>query len=291
MQPSTPAAATAVLLIHCPDQKGIVATITNFIATNRGNIVYMDQHVDPDEQMFFMRLEWELADFAIPPETIAVVFQKAIADPFRMQWSLYFSHDVPRMAIFVSHRPHCLYDLLSRLGSTDWRVEVPLVISNHETLKPAADRFGIEYLHFPITPSTKAAQEQAIADALAARRIDFIVLARYMQILTPFMIERYPHRIINIHHSFLPAFPGARPYHSAHQRGVKIIGATSHYVTANLDEGPIIEQDVERITHRDSIENLRQKGEDLEKRVLARAVKHHFQHRILVCQNKTVVFS
>ncbi len=282
---------TATLLIHCPDQKGIIAAVTNFITTNKGNIVYLDQHVDPDEKVFFMRLEWELADFAIPRETIGTVFGKAIASTFGMEWNLFFSDQRPRMAIFVSTKPHCLYDLLARSESSDWKVDVPLVIGNHETLEPVARRFGVEFRCFPVKADSRAEQEKAVSALLAEKRIDFVVLARYMQVISPFLIDLFPNRIINIHHSFLPAFPGAKPYHSAHRRGVKIIGATSHYITPVLDEGPIIEQDVERITHRDSVGNLALKGEELEKRVLARAVKLHFEHRILVYSNRTIVFS
>src|SRR5690606_6521867 len=257
MQSPRPAGApeSATLLISCPDQPGLVAAVTSFIASHDGNILHLDQHVDQQENVFFMRVEWDLTRFKLSPADIAPAF-KAIADKYAMQWQLHFSSDVPRMAIFVSREAHCLYDLLSRYTAGEWRVELPLIISNHPHLEPVAQQFGIPYHVFPITRETKAAQEQAQLELLKACGIDLIVLARYMQILSPEFVAEYPNRIINIHHSFLPAFPGAKPYHMAFSRGVKIIGATSHYVTADLDAGPIIEQDTVRINHKDSVDDL-----------------------------------
>lgn len=281
---------TATLLIHCRDRHGLVAAITNFIYTNNGNIVYLDQHVDAQKQVFFMRIEWELEGFAVPAEQIANQFDAALAQRFEMSWALHFSDEILRMALFVSRLPHCLFDVLARCQSGEWQVEVPLIISNHEDLRPVADRFGIPYHCLPITPDNKLEQEARQLELLAEHDIDFIVLARYMQILSPSFIDHYPERIINIHHSFLPAFAGAKPYHAAHERGVKIIGATSHYVTSELDAGPIIAQDVTNVSHRDAVEDLVRKGRDLEKLVLARAVWNHMQHKVLCYDNRTVIF-
>jgi|SRR5690625_366560 len=281
---------TATLLIHCRDRHGLVAAITNFIYTNNGNIVYLDQHVDAQKQVFFMRIEWELEGFAVPAEQIANQFEAALAQRFEMSWALHFSDEILRMALFVSRLPHCLFDVLARCQSGEWQVEVPLIISNHEDLRPVADRFGIPYHCLPITPDNKLEQEARQLELLAEHDIDFIVLARYMQILSPSFIDHYPERIINIHHSFLPAFAGAKPYHAAHERGVKIIGATSHYVTSELDAGPIIAQDVTNVSHRDAVEDLVRKGRDLEKLVLARAVWNHMQHKVLCYDNRTVIF-
>ncbi|HOO77335.1 MAG TPA: formyltetrahydrofolate deformylase [bacterium] len=281
---------SAVLLIHCPDRQGLVVAVTGFIQEHRGNIVHLDEVVDGDSGTFFMRVEWELEGFTIPPERIAETFQTAVAAKLAMVWSLYFSEDVPRMAIFVSHLPHCLYDLLARRQAGEWRVDIPLIVGNHPDLEDVARRFGIDFYCFPVDAGNKSRQEAAELELLERNRIDFIVLARYMQILSGGFVARYPNRIINIHHSFLPAFPGARPYHSAYERGVKIIGATSHYVSAQLDEGPIIAQDVIHLSHKDQVADLIRKGRDLEKTVLARAVWHHLQRRILVFGNRTVVF-
>ena len=281
---------TAILLIHCPDRRGLVSAITNFLSRNDGNIVYLDQQVDAQKKVFFMRIEWELEGFAIAPERIADELKREVADPFQMNWALHFSDEVQRMALFVSRLPHCLYDILARWQSGEWRVEVPLIISNHEDLRPVAERFGIPYYCLPITPDNKPEQEARQLELLREHDIDFVVLARYMQILSPSFVEQYPERIINIHHSFLPAFAGAKPYHAAHARGVKIIGATSHYVTAELDAGPIIAQDVTAVTHRDSVEDLVRKGRDLEKLVLARAIWTHLQRKVLCYDNRTVIF-
>ena len=282
-------AVTAVLLLSCPDQKGLVASVSDFLYRNDGNIIHADQHTDAEEGIFLQRVEWELAGFAIPRDGIAEAF-RPIAERFGMTWSLHFSDYRPRIAVFVSKQAHCMYDLLARLRMGEFRAEVPLVISNHPDLRPIAAGFGAQYHNFPITADTKAAQEQAIIETLEVQRIDVIVLARYMQILSTEFVGRYAGRIINIHHSFLPAFAGARPYYQAFERGVKVIGATAHYVTAELDQGPIIEQDVVRVSHRDSVADMVRKGRDLEKVVLARAVDLHLRNRIVVYGNKTVVF-
>ncbi len=280
---------TAILLLSCPDRKGLVAGISEFIFRNNGNIINADPHTDPEEGIFLLRIEWELDGFRLSRREIASAF-RPLAESFDADWDIRFSDYVPRMAIFVSKMEHCLYDLLWRRRTGEFKAEIPLVISNHEDLRPIAESFGAEYHCYPITPQTKAAQEKRILEKLEQQRIDLVVLARYMQILGPEFVSRYRNRIINIHHSFLPAFAGSRPYHQAYERGVKIIGATAHYVTQELDQGPIIEQDVVRVSHRDSVADLIRKGRDLEKVVLARAVNLHLNHGILVYGNKTVVF-
>ena len=285
----TEPSVTATLLISCRDQKGLVASVSDFLYRNDGNIIHADQHTDQQEGIFLQRVEWELDGFAIPREGIAGAFEP-IAERFDMTWSLRFSDYMPRVALFVSKLPHCLYDLLARWRLGELQAEIPVVISNHDDQAPIAESFGIEYRRFEMTPETKVFEEARIVALLEEQRIDVIVLARYMQVLSERFVSRYPNRIINIHHSFLPAFPGARPYHHAHERGVKIIGATAHYVTAELDQGPIIDQDVVRVSHRDSVDDLVRKGRDLEKLVLARAVDLHLRNRILVYGNKTVVF-
>jgi formyltetrahydrofolate deformylase len=281
---------SAILLIHCKDQPGIVVSITDFIFNNGGNILNLDQHVDSEHQRFFMRVEWDMEKFSLASGKIGKAFETAVAARFAMQWQLHFSSYSPRMALFVSKLPHCFYDILSRYEAGEWQLEIPLIISNHNDMAPVAERFGIDYFHLPVDKNNKKQQEAKQLELLEEYRIDFIVLARYMQILSESFIEHYPQRIINIHHSFLPAFPGGRPYHSAHARGVKIIGATSHYVTADLDAGPIIEQDVVHVSHKDTVDDMVRKGRDLEKIVLARAVWHQLNHSLLVCDNKTVVF-
>ena len=281
---------TAILLIHCPDKPGILASVTEFINTNKGNILYLDQWVNNEENMFFMRVEWDLTRFLIPKEKIDEYFGTLFGARFKMNYTLHFKGVKPRMAIFVSKMPHCLYDMLARYASGAWDVEIPLIVSNHPDLQEIAERFGIEYRCFPITKNNKAEQEAKELALLKEYNIDFVVLARYMQILSDNFIQHYPNAIINIHHSFLPAFMGAKPYHAAHTRGVKIIGATSHYVTADLDAGPIIEQDVVHITHKDTVECLVHKGQDLEKIVLSRGVTKHLEHKILAYNNRTVVF-
>ncbi len=284
---------TAILLLHCPDKQGIITEITKFITDNNGNIVYLDQYVDSLDGMFFMRLEWELGNFTIPREKLKDYIQTLYAQRYDMTFSLHFSDVKPRMAIFVSKMSHCLYDLLARYKAGEWNVEIPCIISNHEDLRYVAEQFGIPYHVWSINKdhSNKAEVEQAEMELLKKEKVTFIVLARYMQIVSEKLISEYPHHIINIHHSFLPAFIGAKPYHQAWERGVKIIGATSHYVTMELDAGPIIEQDVVRITHKDTPESLVLKGRDLEKIVLSRAVTKHIERKILTYNNKTIIFS
>ena len=282
---------TAKLLLHCPDKPGILAEVTDFITVNKGNIIYLDQYVDHVENIFFMRIEWELKNFLIPQEKIEDYFATLYAQKYEMFFRLYFSDTKPRMAIFVSKMTHCLFDLLARYTAGEWNVEIPLIISNHPDLQHVAERFGIPFYLFPITKETKEEQEKKEMELLAKHKVNFIVLARYMQVISERMIDAYPNRIINIHHSFLPAFVGAKPYHAAFERGVKIIGATSHYVTTELDAGPIIEQDVVRITHKDTVEDLVNKGKDLEKIVLSRAVQKHIERKVLAYKNKTVIFS
>lgn len=282
---------TAILLITCQDQQGILAAVTEFINLNNGNIIYLDQHVDRQEKIFYMRVEWELEGFLISREKIKDYFDTLFVKRYEMNLNLYFSDSKPKMALFVSKMSHCLFDILARYTAGEWNVDIPVIISNHETLKPVAERFGIDFHHIPITKDTKAEQEAKEIALLEEYNVDFIVLARYMQVLSLDFVARYPNRVINIHHSFLPAFVGAKPYHAAHARGVKVIGATSHYVTTDLDAGPIIEQDVARCTHKDTVENLVHKGRDLEKIVLSRAVEKHIDRKILVYNNRTVVFS
>lgn len=284
---------TAILLLHCPDQPGIITEITKFITDNMGNIVYLDQYVDRQDGMFFMRIEWEMDEFVIPREKLEEYIQTLYATRYHMTFNLYFNDVKPRMAIFVSKMSHCLYDLLARYNAGEWNVEIPCIISNHEDLRYVAEQFNIPYYVWSINKehSNKDEVEQAEMDLLNKEKITFIVLARYMQILSERIIKAYPHHIINIHHSFLPAFVGAKPYHQAWERGVKIIGATSHYVTTELDAGPIIEQDVVRITHKDTPESLVLKGRDLEKIVLSRAVTKHIERKILTYHNKTIIFS
>ena len=282
---------SATLLLHCPDKSGIIAEVTNFITINKGNIIYLDQYVDHLENVFFMRIEWELDNFLIPKDKVNDYFETLYAQKYDMQFKLYFSNEKPRMAIFVSKMSHCLYDMLARYNAGEWEVEIPLIISNHPDLQHVAERFGIPYYVFPITKENKKEQEQKEMELLKKEKVNFIVLARYMQVVSEDMIAAYPNRIINIHHSFLPAFVGAKPYHQAYARGVKIIGATSHYVTVDLDAGPIIEQDVVRISHKDTPASLVMKGKDLEKIVLSRAVRKHIERKILIYQNRTIIFS
>ena len=284
---------TAILLLHCPDRQGIISDITKFITDNQGNIVYLDQHVDRQDGIFFMRIEWELDAFLIPRDKISEYIATLYAPRYDMTFSLYFNDVRPRMAIFVSRMSHCLYDLLARYKAGEWAVDIPCIISNHDDLRYVAEQFDIPYYVWSIRKdhSNKAEVEAAEMALLRQKGVTFIVLARYMQIISPEMIEAYPHHIINIHHSFLPAFIGARPYHQAWERGVKIVGATSHYVTTDLDAGPIIEQDVVRVTHKDTPDSLVLKGRDLEKIVLSRAVTKHIERKILTYKNKTIIFS
>lgn len=278
------------LLIHCKDQKGIIASVTHFILEQKGNIVYIDQHVDRELGVFFMRLEGEFGDTfnLIDFETN---FQKHIVLQFDIKWELYPSSYKPAMALFVSKYDHCLYDILGRFKSGELNVTIPFIISNHPDLDQIAENFNIPYYYIPINKENKEEATAKQIELLKKFKVDFIVLARYMQIIPKSMISEYPNKIINIHHSFLPAFVGAKPYHSAYKRGVKIIGATSHYVTEELDAGPIIEQDVSRVSHTHSIEDLVAKGRDLEKIVLSTAIKLHVKRKVMVYNNKTVIFS
>lgn len=279
-----------IILIHCKDQKAIISTVTNYIASKDGNIIYLDQHVDADENVFFMRLECEFSIQNWDLNALKSDFEIKLASPMNLTWEIYTQEEKPKMALFVSKYDHCLYDILGRYSAGELHLEIPLIISNHEDLKPIANRFSIPFHYVPFTKEIKEIGEKEQLELLEKYKIDFIVLARYMQIITPNLISKYRNNIINIHHSFLPAFPGAKPYHSAFKRGVKIIGATSHYVTEGLDEGPIIEQDIARVSHVNSIEDFIMKGRDLERIVLARAIKLHAERKTMVYDNKTVVF-
>lgn len=279
------------LLIHCKDQSNIIANVTNFVAANGGNIVYLDQHVDREQDIFFMRLESEFVSNSFSTTNFKADFENNLAEKFNMKWRIYSSEKKPKMALFISKYDHCLYDLLGRYNSGELNLEIPFIISNHNDLKQIADNFKIPFYHIPVTKETKQEAENKQLELLEKHHIDFIVLARYMQIISSNLISKYTNKIINIHHSFLPAFVGAKPYHSAFKRGVKIIGATSHYVTEELDAGPIIEQDVAHVTHTHSIKDLIAKGRDLEKIVLSNAVKLHANRKVMVYNNKTVIFS
>ncbi len=286
----TRANSRAILLIHCPDQKGIISAVTNFLSDHNGNILDLDEHVDSEHNVFFMRVEWDLTGFAIPTDEISDRIGNQLGDRYQMKWALHLGDKVPRMAVFVSQLSHCLYDILSRYQAGEWKVEIPLIVSNHQKLQDVASRFNVDFQFFPVDQSNKTEQEKTQLELLKDARIDFVVLARYMQILSQDFVNQFPNKIINIHHSFLPAFPGARPYHSAYEKGVKVIGASSHYVTADLDSGPIIEQDVVRVSHKDSVQALVRKGRDLEKIVLSRAIWSHLQRKVLVFNNRTVIF-
>ena len=278
------------ILIHCEDQKGIIAAVTDFIVRVEGNITYIDQHVDFEQNVFFMRLECELTNPNSNLAAIQNVFEQSIAADFKMAWEIHPKEKKLKMALFVSKYDHCLFDILGRYSAGEFNIEIPLIVSNHEDLKSVANRFDIPFYYIPFTKDIKEEGEKQQMELLQKHDIDFIVLARYMQIITPDLISLYKNKIINIHHSFLPAFPGAKPYHSAFNRGVKIIGATSHYVTEQLDEGPIIEQDITRVSHINSIDDFIMKGRDLERIVLARAIKLHSERKTMVYDNKTVVF-
>ena len=279
------------LLIHCKDRFNIIASVTQFIVNQHGNIVYLDQHVDREQNIFFMRLEAEFGDAQFLTSKFKADFESDLANKFEMNWRLYSDIKQPKMALFVSKYDHCLYDLLGRYNSNELHLEIPFIVSNHPDLKPIADSFQIPFYHIPITKTTKAEAEAQQLILLEKYDVNFIVLARYMQIISDKIISKYPSRIINIHHSFLPAFVGAKPYHSAFKRGVKIIGATSHYVTEELDAGPIIAQDVAHVSHTYTIADLIAKGRDLEKIVLSNAVKLHAKHKVMVYNNKTVIFA
>lgn len=280
---------TATLLFSCPDQQGLVAKIANFIYANGGNIIHADQHSDAAAGLFLTRIEWQLDGFNLRRDVICPAFE-AIAQPLNANWQIHFSDTTPRIAIWVTKQDHCLLDLLWRHQAGEFSAEIPLIISNHSNLSPIAAQFGIDYHHIPISTDTRQAQEEKQLALLNDYNIDLVVLAKYMQVVSPWLLSHFSN-IINIHHSFLPAFAGANPYHRAHARGVKIIGATAHYATEDLDEGPIIEQDVVRVSHRDEIPDLIRKGKDLERVVLARAVRLHLQNRVLVYGNRTVVFA
>ncbi len=281
---------TAVLLMHCPDQAGIVRAVTDFLYENKGNVIYLDQHTDAASRQFFMRVEWELDNFLIGKEKIEEYFETLIAQKFDMKWELHFSENKKRVAIYVTKLSHCLYDMLYRYQSGEWNIEIPFIVSNHDNLRHLAEKFDIPYYHFPMTKQNKAEQEAAQLKLLQENDIDFIVLARYMQIISSYFIKAYAGKIINIHHSFLPAFIGSKPYHAAHARGVKLIGATSHYVTEDLDAGPIIEQGVSLVTHSDKVSDFIRKGKDIEKITLAKAVSKEIANKILAYNNRTVVF-
>ena len=279
------------VLIHCPDQSGIISNVTGFIHSKGGNIVYLDQHVDKEADVFFMRLESEFEEDMLQLEEFKKEFIAKLANPYNLEWSLHLDNVLPRMAIFVSKYNHCLYDLLSRFNSGELRADIPFIISNHQELGYIARQFDIPFYHIPVPKGSKIEMEKKQLQLLKEHKVDFIVLARYMQIVSGALINEYPNRIINIHHSFLPAFVGAKPYHAAFERGVKIIGATSHYVTEELDAGPIIEQDVTAVSHSHTIKDFIAKGRDLEKIVLSRAVNLHVQRKTMVYNNKTVIFS
>ena len=279
---------TATLLISCPDRPGLVAKIANFIYSNGGNIIHADQHTDFSTGLFLNRVEWQLDEFELSREALKEQFG-AIAKTLAARWQIHFGDTIPRIAIWVSKQNHCLLDLLWRWQAKELKVEIPLIISNHTALEAIAEQFGIDFYHLPITKDNKLEQETKQLNLLHQYQIDLVILAKYMQILSPRLVDNFPN-IINIHHSFLPAFPGAKPYHRAYDRGVKIIGATAHYVTADLDQGPIIEQEVVHVSHRDNVSDFIRKGKDLEKLVLSRAVRWHLNHRILVYGNRTVVF-
>ena len=281
---------TAILLIHCPDDKGIVLSITDFIFKNKGNIVDLDQHVEGERKIFFMRVEWSISDFSIPKDKIGEYFDTLICHKYKMRWELHYRTEKPKMAIMVSKMDHCFNDILSRHKSVEWNVEIPLIISDHRDMEEVANRFDIPFHYTPIGKDNKQVQEEKQLNLLAENQIDFVVLARDMQILSGNFINHYPNNIINTHHSFLPAFPSAKPYHSAYARGVKIIGSTSHFVTTELDAEPIIEQGGAHISHKDSVKDLVRKGRDIEKIVLSKAIWNHINKRILSYNNRTVIF-
>ncbi|MCH8244104.1 MAG: formyltetrahydrofolate deformylase [Planctomycetes bacterium] len=280
---------TARLLITCPDAKGIIALVAGFIAEHGGNILEADQHTDPQHGEFYMRVEIDVKGFALDQGNFQQAWDE-VARQNDMRWRVYWGHHIKRMAILVTKESHCLNDLLWRWRTGELRVEVPFVAGNHADLQADVANFGIPFHHLPVTPETKSQQETRLGELIETHDVDFVVLARYMQVLSPPFVARYPERLINIHHSFLPAFAGPRPYHQAYERGVKIIGATSHYVTDELDEGPIIAQNTLSVDHRDAIDDLIRKGRDLERVVLATAVRLHVEDKILMSTNKTIVF-
>ncbi len=280
----------AILIIQCPDQKGIVAEVSRFLYSYNGNILEVDQHVDGEMGMFFMRASWELDSFGLKKEEIRERFETEVGEKFGMEFKLHFNFPKPQMAIFVSKLSHCLFDILGRHHSGQLEVDIPLVVSNHNELKSIVEAFGIPFSHIPMTAESKESAEAEQLALIKSHQIDFVVLARYMQIISPEFIRLFPNRIINIHHSFLPAFVGAKPYHAAYERGVKIIGATAHYVTEELDAGPIIEQEVARVRHHNTVNELVQIGQDVEKMVLSKAIKFHVDRKVLAFKNKTIIF-
>ena len=279
----------AVLLLSCPDRKGLVSRISHFVFERGGNILDLDEHVDIEGKFFFARVRWDMKNFSIPKSEVAEAFAP-LAKEFNAKWEISFTGEKIRVAIFVSKYDHCLQEILWRHSQGEFNIDISLIISNHEELTALAGHYNIPFFFFPINKENKSEQEKKELALLKEHKIDTIVLARYMQILTSQFVDEYPNKIINIHHSFLPAFIGGNPYKQAYERGVKIIGATSHYVTPDLDNGPIIEQDIIRISHKDTVEDLVRKGRDLERLILARALYHHAQHRILVHKNRTIVF-
>ena len=281
----------AILLVHSPDRPGLVRAVTDFIFKYGGNIHALQHCVDTTDMVTFIRAKWGMDGFTLSREETEEIFREKVAEKFDMKFEVFFTGDVPRMAVFVSKLPHCLSDIIYRLRAREWNVEMPLVISNHPDLKAIADRYGMKFEVFRDVEKNKEEVEARQLELLADHNVDFIVLARYMQILTGNFVSHYPNRIINIHHSFLPAFPGARPYHSAYERGVKVVGATSHYVTEELDSGPIIEQDVIKVNYDDSVKDLVRKGQDLEKQVLSNAIWSHISREVLIYKNRTIVFN
>lgn len=281
--------SNAILRVRCADRTGIIAALSDFVFRHGGNILDLDQHSEPESGLFFMRLVWSVENFNLDAEGIRLGLE-VLARGYGLEWELNLEHIRDRVAIFCSKQPHCLYDLLLRQRLAELAGDIVLVVSNHEEARPAAEYFGLPFVVVPITPDTKEQAESRQLELLQEHSINLVVLARYMQILSPVFVERWAGRVINIHHSFLPAFAGARPYHQAQARGVKLIGATAHYATADLDEGPIIEQDVTRVTHRDTVDDMVRKGRDLERQVLARAVRLHLDRRVLVEGNRTIVF-
>ena len=281
----------AILLTYSPDRPGLTRAIIDFVFKHGGNIHEMQHCVDRDDMVTFVRLKWGMENFSIPKEEASRCFQEEVASKFNTKFDIFFTGKALRMAVFVSKLPHCLSDIIYRLRVKEWNVEVPVIVSNHPDLKPIADRYGIKFEVFRDLEKNKEEVEARQLELLADHKVDFIVLARYMQILTGNFVSHYKNRIINIHHSFLPAFPGARPYHNAYKRGVKIVGATSHYITEELDSGPIIEQDVIKVNYDDSVKDLVRKGQDLEKRVLSNAIWSHINREILIYENRTVTFN
>ena len=281
---------SVVLLLHCPLRLGLAAELTHFVYNQGGRILYHEQYVDPEIRHYYTRLEWDVSGSSLTDGDMAARLAEVIGDESETEWSLHYSDEILRMAVFVSKEPWCLYDILARSQSGEWDVEVPVVVGNHPDLEQVTRKFGVGFRSFAVSGENKSEVEAEQLALLESHRVDFVVLARYMQILTERFVRAFPNRIINIHHAFLPAFPGARPYHAARARGVKIIGATSHYVTETLDTGPIIEQDVLRVTHRHSVEDLMRLGRDLEKVVLSRAVGSHIRWKVIVHRGRTIVF-